>query len=73
MHADLLYTLFSTFLQISNTRPEEISFRIHQATKLGRLQPAAVSVYEYYDRESTVKTCAMSDEHILTLHFTLNA
>ncbi|XP_072240558.1 complement C3-like isoform X2 [Leuresthes tenuis] len=41
--------------KISNTRPEEISFRIHQATKLGRLQPAAVSVYEYYDQEHCVK------------------
>ncbi|KAM4584753.1 complement C3-like [Odontesthes bonariensis] len=41
--------------KISNTLPEEISFRIHQGTKLGRSQPAAVSVYEYYDHEHCVK------------------
>uniref|UniRef100_A0A3B3VLQ4 Complement C3-like n=1 Tax=Poecilia latipinna TaxID=48699 RepID=A0A3B3VLQ4_9TELE len=35
--------------KVSHTRPEEISFRIHQTLKVGVLQPAAVSVYEYYD------------------------
>lgn len=38
--------------QVSRTRPEEITFRIEQTMKVGVLQPAAVSVYEYYDRES---------------------
>lgn len=37
--------------QVSHRRPEEITFRIHQKLKVGVLQPAAVSVYEYYDRE----------------------
>uniref|UniRef100_A0A4W6E0W0 Uncharacterized protein n=1 Tax=Lates calcarifer TaxID=8187 RepID=A0A4W6E0W0_LATCA len=35
--------------KVSHTRPEEITFRIHQKLKVGILQPAAVSVYEYYD------------------------
>nr|XP_046263044.1 complement C3-like isoform X2 [Scatophagus argus] len=38
--------------KVSHTRPEEITFRVHQKLKVGVLQPAAVSVYEYYDRES---------------------
>ncbi|XP_037546421.1 complement C3-like [Nematolebias whitei] len=40
---------------ISNTRPEEISFRIEQKHKVGVLQPAAVSVYEYYNKKQCVK------------------
>ncbi|KAM7009820.1 complement C3-like [Tautogolabrus adspersus] len=41
--------------KVSHTRPEEISFRVHQKMKVGVLQPAAVSVYEYYDQTSCVK------------------
>ncbi|XP_068606604.1 complement C3 [Brachionichthys hirsutus] len=41
--------------KISHTRPEEITFRIHQEFKVGVLQPAAVSVYEYYDQTHCVK------------------
>uniref|UniRef100_A0A3Q1IWP6 Uncharacterized protein n=1 Tax=Anabas testudineus TaxID=64144 RepID=A0A3Q1IWP6_ANATE len=41
--------------KISHRRPEEISFRLHQTLKVGVLQPAAVSVYEYYDRTHCVK------------------
>ncbi|KAA8588431.1 hypothetical protein FQN60_001625, partial [Etheostoma spectabile] len=41
--------------KVSHTRPEEISFRIHQKLKVGVLQPAAVSVYEYYDQTHCVK------------------
>ncbi|KAK1885746.1 Complement C3 [Dissostichus eleginoides] len=33
--------------KVSHTRPEEIIFRVHQKMKVGVLQPAAVSVYEY--------------------------
>uniref|UniRef100_A0A8C9XDJ9 Anaphylatoxin-like domain-containing protein n=1 Tax=Sander lucioperca TaxID=283035 RepID=A0A8C9XDJ9_SANLU len=33
----------------------EITFRIHQKLKVGVLQPAAVSVYEYYDQTNCVK------------------
>ncbi|KAF0023436.1 hypothetical protein F2P81_024066 [Scophthalmus maximus] len=40
---------------VSQTRPEEITFRIHQKLKVGVLQPAAVSVYEYYDQTQCVK------------------
>lgn len=40
-----------SLLQISHREHEEITFRIHQSLKVGVLQPAAVSVYEYYDRE----------------------
>uniref|UniRef100_A0A8C4F0G1 NTR domain-containing protein n=1 Tax=Dicentrarchus labrax TaxID=13489 RepID=A0A8C4F0G1_DICLA len=41
--------------KISHTQPEEITFRIHQQMKVGVLQPAAVSVYEYYDQTPCVK------------------
>ncbi|XP_059191588.1 complement C3-like isoform X1 [Centropristis striata] len=41
--------------KVSHTRPEEISFRINQKLKVGVLQPAAVSVYEYYDQTHCVK------------------
>ncbi|XP_054896960.1 complement C3-like [Poeciliopsis prolifica] len=41
--------------KVSHTREEEISFRIHQTLKVGVLQPAAVSVYEYYEQTPCVK------------------
>ncbi|XP_077381637.1 complement C3-like [Festucalex cinctus] len=41
--------------KVSHKRPEEISFRIIQTLKVGVLQPAAVSVYEYYDQRHCVK------------------
>uniref|UniRef100_A0A8D3CPR0 Complement component c3a, duplicate 5 n=1 Tax=Scophthalmus maximus TaxID=52904 RepID=A0A8D3CPR0_SCOMX len=41
--------------KVSHTRPEEITFRIHQKLKVGVLQPAAVSVYEYYDQTQCMK------------------
>ncbi|KAM3623772.1 uncharacterized protein V6R79_015383 [Siganus canaliculatus] len=41
--------------KVSHRRPEEISFRIHQTLSVGVLQPAAVSVYEYYDQTPCVK------------------
>ncbi|CAG06096.1 unnamed protein product, partial [Tetraodon nigroviridis] len=41
--------------KISHKHPEEITFRIHQKLKVGVLQPAAVSVYEYYDQTHCVK------------------
>nr|XP_046263023.1 complement C3-like [Scatophagus argus] len=41
--------------KVSHTRPEEITFRVHQKLKVGVLQPAAVSVYEYYDQTQCVK------------------
>ncbi|XP_045902911.1 complement C3-like [Micropterus dolomieu] len=41
--------------KVSHTRPEEISFRVHQKMKVGVLQPAAVSVYEYYEQTHCVK------------------
>ncbi|XP_074528436.1 complement C3-like [Halichoeres trimaculatus] len=37
--------------KVSNTHPEEISFNIHQRMKVGLLQPAAVSVYQYYEKD----------------------
>ncbi|KAM9769652.1 complement C3-like isoform 1-T1 [Menidia menidia] len=33
--------------KVSHTQPEEVTFRVHQKLKVGLLQPAAVSVYEY--------------------------
>nr|BAA88901.1 complement component C3 [Paralichthys olivaceus] len=41
--------------KVSHTRPEEITFRVHQKMKVGVLQPAAVSVYEYYDQTQCVQ------------------
>uniref|UniRef100_A0A8C7XA64 Alpha-macroglobulin receptor-binding domain-containing protein n=1 Tax=Oryzias sinensis TaxID=183150 RepID=A0A8C7XA64_9TELE len=41
--------------KVSHTRPEEISFRVQQTIEVGVLQPAAVSVYEYYERTPCVK------------------
>ncbi|XP_076583640.1 complement C3-like [Chaetodon auriga] len=41
--------------KVSHTRPEEITFRIHQQLKVGVLQPAAVSVYEYYEQTQCVR------------------
>ncbi|CAN9509990.1 unnamed protein product [Ophioblennius macclurei] len=41
--------------KVSHTRPEEISFRIHQTLKVGVMQPAAVSVYEYYNQTQCLK------------------
>ncbi|CAJ1053159.1 complement C3 [Xyrichtys novacula] len=41
--------------KVSHTLPEEITFRVHQTMKVGVMQPAAVSVYEYYDQTHCVK------------------
>ncbi|KAG7486477.1 complement C3-like [Solea senegalensis] len=41
--------------KVSHTQSEEITFRIHQTLKVGVMQPAAVSVYEYYDQTQCVK------------------
>ncbi|XP_028257105.1 complement C3a.1 isoform X2 [Parambassis ranga] len=41
--------------KVSHREQEEISFRIHQEIKVGVMQPAAVSVYEYYDQTHCVK------------------
>ena len=51
--------------QVSHTRPEEITFRIIQKMKVGVLQPATVSVYEYYDRKPQTHTEWHSVEHTL--------
>ncbi|KAG7223750.1 hypothetical protein INR49_026432 [Caranx melampygus] len=39
----------------SHTQTEEVAFRIRQTLKVGVLQPAAVSIYEYYDQKHCVK------------------
>ncbi|KAK9539845.1 hypothetical protein VZT92_002334 [Zoarces viviparus] len=41
--------------KVSHTLHDEITFRVHQTLKVGVLQPAAVSVYEYYDQTRCVK------------------
>ncbi|XP_051240232.1 complement C3-like [Dicentrarchus labrax] len=41
--------------KVSHIQPAEITFRIHQQFRVGVLQPAAVSVYEYYDQTPCVK------------------
>uniref|UniRef100_A0A8C5C082 NTR domain-containing protein n=1 Tax=Gadus morhua TaxID=8049 RepID=A0A8C5C082_GADMO len=35
--------------KVSHTQPEEVAFHIRQTFKVGVLQPATVSVYEYYN------------------------
>uniref|UniRef100_A0A3P8SQE4 Complement component c3a, duplicate 5 n=1 Tax=Amphiprion percula TaxID=161767 RepID=A0A3P8SQE4_AMPPE len=52
---DLDRTSLKHIIFISNVRSEEISFRIHQDMKVGILQPAAVSVYEYNNKKHCVK------------------
>ncbi|TDH11186.1 hypothetical protein EPR50_G00058200 [Perca flavescens] len=41
--------------KVSHTHTEEIAFRIHQEMKVGFTQPAAVSIYDYYDQRHCVK------------------
>ncbi|XP_029941889.1 complement C3-like [Salarias fasciatus] len=41
--------------KVSHIQPEEISFRVRQTLRVGVLQPAAVSVYEYYNERKCVK------------------
>ncbi|KAK5866269.1 hypothetical protein PBY51_020475 [Eleginops maclovinus] len=41
--------------KVSHTLPEEIIFRVHQKMKVGILQPATVSVYEYYEQTHCVQ------------------
>uniref|UniRef100_A0AAQ4RF49 Complement component c3a, duplicate 5 n=1 Tax=Gasterosteus aculeatus aculeatus TaxID=481459 RepID=A0AAQ4RF49_GASAC len=41
--------------KVSHTLPEEITFRVHQTMKAAALQPAAVSVYDYYDEKHCLK------------------
>ncbi|XP_036969786.1 complement C3-like isoform X2 [Acanthopagrus latus] len=48
-------SLFIYLDKVSHTQKEEITFKIHQKFKVGVLQPAAVSVYEYYDQTPCVK------------------
>uniref|UniRef100_A0A8C5HMJ9 Complement C3-like n=1 Tax=Gouania willdenowi TaxID=441366 RepID=A0A8C5HMJ9_GOUWI len=52
--------------KVSHTLADEISFRIHKTIKAALLQPAAVSVYEYYNGKSqkhlltnAIKDCSM--------------
>ncbi|XP_061625502.1 complement C3-like isoform X1 [Phyllopteryx taeniolatus] len=54
-YLELPHFCFTLPPQVSHKRPEEISFRIIQTLEVGILQPAAVSVYEYYDQRHCVK------------------
>nr|XP_046263009.1 complement C3-like [Scatophagus argus] len=49
--------------KVSHTRPEEITFRIHQKLKVGVLQPAAVSVYEHSSHQYSNQTRCMKFYH----------
>ncbi|KAE8300817.1 Complement C3 Complement C3 beta chain Complement C3 alpha chain [Larimichthys crocea] len=44
--------------KVSHTRPEEITFRVHQKLKVGVLQPAPVSVYEHNYQQNN-QNCSM--------------
>ncbi|XP_026216238.1 complement C3-like [Anabas testudineus] len=48
---------------VSHRRSEEIAFRIHQTLKVGVLQPAAVTVYEYYDHQHNNQTQCVKFYH----------
>ncbi|XP_027139127.1 complement C3-like isoform X1 [Larimichthys crocea] len=41
--------------KVSHTREEEITFHVNQKHKVGVFQPAAVSIYEYYEQTPCVK------------------
>ncbi|CAL8285588.1 unnamed protein product [Arctogadus glacialis] len=41
--------------KVSHKQPEEVAFHIRQTIKVGVLQPATVSVYEYYNEKPCVK------------------
>uniref|UniRef100_A0A8L0DQU3 Complement C3 n=1 Tax=Oncorhynchus mykiss TaxID=8022 RepID=A0A8L0DQU3_ONCMY len=41
--------------KVSHKLEEKISFKIHRVQEVGVLQPAAVSVYEYYNQKNCVK------------------
>ncbi|XP_041759822.2 complement C3-like [Coregonus clupeaformis] len=41
--------------KVSHKLPDRISFRIHRVQEVGVLQPAAISVYEYYNQKHCVK------------------
>ncbi|XP_023276375.1 complement C3-like [Seriola lalandi dorsalis] len=49
--------------KVSHTQTEEIAFRIHQTLKVGVLQPAAVSIYEYHDHQYSNRTHCMKFYH----------
>ncbi|KAM6939525.1 complement C3-like [Xenentodon cancila] len=49
--------------KVSHTQPEEITFRIHQKLKVGVLQPAAVSVYEYNSHQDSNETRCVKFYH----------
>ncbi|TWW59519.1 Complement C3 [Takifugu flavidus] len=52
--------------KVSHRKPEEITFRIHQKLKVGVLQPAAVSVYEYYDQNCSLQQKGKISNHVRT-------
>ncbi|KAI3352298.1 hypothetical protein L3Q82_005277 [Scortum barcoo] len=49
--------------KVSHKRPEEIAFKIQQTHKVGVLQPAAVSVYEYYNHQNDNQAPCMKFYH----------
>ncbi|XP_028998589.1 complement C3-like isoform X2 [Betta splendens] len=49
--------------KVSHKRPEEIAFRMTQTLKVGILQPAPVSVYEYYDHQHNSQTPCVKFYH----------
>uniref|UniRef100_A0A671XRH2 NTR domain-containing protein n=1 Tax=Sparus aurata TaxID=8175 RepID=A0A671XRH2_SPAAU len=49
--------------KVSHTEPEEIAFKIHQKMAVGVLQPAAVSIYEYYDHQHNNQTPCVKFYH----------
>uniref|UniRef100_A0A4W6DRM3 Complement component c3a, duplicate 5 n=1 Tax=Lates calcarifer TaxID=8187 RepID=A0A4W6DRM3_LATCA len=49
--------------KVSNKQADQVAFRIHQKLKVGILQPAAVSVYEYYDHQDNNHTRCMKFYH----------
>ncbi|XP_067353913.1 complement C3-like isoform X2 [Channa argus] len=56
-------SLIIYLIKVSHRQPEEITFRIHQTLKVGVLQPAAVTVYEYYDHQQNNETHCVKFYH----------
>uniref|UniRef100_A0A8C5C2S4 Uncharacterized protein n=1 Tax=Gadus morhua TaxID=8049 RepID=A0A8C5C2S4_GADMO len=56
---------------VSHTQPEEVAFKIRQTMKVGVLQPATVSVYEFYNRGTITFLYFVSNLTILVIchHF----
>ncbi|KAE8300822.1 Complement C3 Complement C3 beta chain Complement C3 alpha chain [Larimichthys crocea] len=52
--------------KVSHTREEEITFHVNQKHKVGVFQPAAVSIYEYYEQNCSMQKKGNIDNRLRT-------